>query len=86
MTPRRFWPTHKGLKKSWEYKIIPEPPIIKLREEYLARAREAEEELHVVEGEEELQDEEREAEHDEEDQDSQATSLSFDQWEQRNAE
>eukprot|EP00971_Amphidinium_carterae_P240382 4772241-Amphidinium_carterae.1 len=78
-------------KKSWEYQIIPEPPIVKLRDEVVARAGEADEELHVDTGEEELHEDiedEREAEYEggDDDQESQATSLSFDQWEQRNAE
>eukprot|EP00971_Amphidinium_carterae_P026758 527807-Amphidinium_carterae.1 len=55
-------------KKDWEYKIISEPPIIKVREEYLARVGEADEELHVEEGEEVLQDDDREAEYEEDDQ------------------
>eukprot|EP00971_Amphidinium_carterae_P297586 5912359-Amphidinium_carterae.1 len=75
-------------KKSWEYQMVLEPPIIKLRDDVVARAGEADEELHVDAGEEELQEDEREAEYEEreDDQESQATSLSFDQWELQNAE
>eukprot|EP00971_Amphidinium_carterae_P301051 5981730-Amphidinium_carterae.1 len=65
----RFPDTFKRKKKSWEYQIVLEPPIIKLRNDVVARAGEADEELHVDEGEEELQEDEREAEYEERDDD-----------------